>query len=208
MVFLGCEEIFKQTSHLLYSLTLILDPIQTDKRGCESMTTFDSGVQNSSSSKSERAVMSEQAGYRMSDSKPNLSMEEVSHVLGRDEGFDQESFFNLYEDTGEETVMRIMAHFNQNLIEASRHIKEALLVGQDSQSEHVENVWKWAHKIAGSAALLGFKRYGDESRELSKKIRDQQSFAEFKPQVESYLKQTMSLSRNIEEAMPSLKTYL
>ncbi|AGH95652.1 hypothetical protein A11Q_1436 [Pseudobdellovibrio exovorus JSS] len=172
------------------------------------MAIIDSEIHNSSSSKSERAVMSEQAGYRMGDSKQNFSIEEVSNVLGRHEGFDRESFFNLYEDTGEETVMRIMAHFNQNLIEASRNIKAALVNEHGNESENVENIWKWAHKIAGSAALLGFKSYGDESRELSKKIRDQQSFADCKKQVEDYLKKTKALSQNIEEAMPSLKTYL
>ena len=116
--------------------------------------------------------------------------------------FDRQVFANLYEDTNEDTVIRILAHFNENLSEGCLQLNDAL------KSENAEVAWKLAHKIAGSAELLGFKPYGDRSRQLSKQIRANPIFENHRPQINAYLTETSGLNLEIERVFPSLRSFL
>lgn len=116
--------------------------------------------------------------------------------------FERQTFVNLYHDTNEETVIRILAHFNENLKEAVQKIKEAQL------DENCETVWKSAHKLAGSAELLGFKRFAGSARELSKQIKANPFFESYTYEISTYMAQSDELSRQIESKFPTIKSFL
>lgn len=117
-------------------------------------------------------------------------------------GFERQTFVNLYQDTNEETVIRILAHFNENL-------REAVQKTRDAQSdENTEAVWKSAHKLAGSAELLGFKRFATGARELSKQIRANPVFENYTSEISTYLNQSDELSQQIEIIFPTIKSFL
>lgn len=116
--------------------------------------------------------------------------------------FERQTFVNLYQDTNEETVIRILAHFNENLKEAAQKIKEAMA------EENCETVWKSAHKLAGSAELLGFKRFATDARDLSKQIRANPVFENYTYEISTYMTQAAELSHQIENKFPTIKSFL
>lgn len=117
-------------------------------------------------------------------------------------GFERQTFVNLYQDTNEETVIRILAHFNENLKEALQKTKEA------QSEENSEAVWKSAHKLAGSAELLGFKRFATDARDLSKQIRANPVFENYTSEICTYVTHSDELSRQIENKFPTIKSFL
>jgi HPt (histidine-containing phosphotransfer) domain-containing protein len=118
------------------------------------------------------------------------------------EGYENEVLGNLLEDTNEDTVLRILAHFNENLKEGSEKLQGAI-----SQSNS-ETVWKTAHKIAGSAELLGFRDYANRSRELSRVVRASPDFTTHAEEIDSYLQATKNLSAEISATCPGLSAFL
>ena len=124
-----------------------------------------------------------------------------SHFLDS-AGYENEVLGNLLEDTNEDTVLRILAHFNENLKEGCEKLKTAI-----TQSNS-EIVWKAAHKIAGSAELLGFRDYANRSRDLSRLMRATTDFDSHKKEIEVYLKKTSELTAEISSTCPGLSTFL
>lgn len=118
------------------------------------------------------------------------------------EGYENEVLGNLLEDTNEDTVLRILAHFNENLKEGTEKLKMAK--GQSN----CETVWKTAHKNAGSAELLGFRDYANRSRELSRIVRATPDFASHEKEINSYREATENLSAEISTTCPGLNSYL
>lgn len=116
--------------------------------------------------------------------------------------FARQTFLNLYQDTNEETVIRILAHFNENLKEAVQKIHEA------EAEENCETVWKSAHKLAGSAELLGFKRFAAAARELSNQIKANPFFESYTYEISTYRSNSAELSRQIENKFPTIKSFL
>ncbi len=116
--------------------------------------------------------------------------------------FNPEAFNHLYEDTNEETVIRILAHFNENLKDGAQKIKQSIPV------KNIEEIWKAAHKISGSAELLGFKPYADQSRNLSRQMRADSVYENHVSEVETYLAYTADLSRQISAVFPGLTSFL
>ena len=117
-------------------------------------------------------------------------------------GCEKEVFSNLLEDTNEDTVLRILAHFNENLKEGCEKIKIAIT------EDNCESVWKTAHKIAGSAELLGFRDYANRSRELSRLVRASPVFETHADDIEIYLKTTTELTAEISAICPGLNSFL
>lgn len=117
-------------------------------------------------------------------------------------GYENEVLGNLLEDTNEDTVLRILAHFNENLKEGCEKIKTAI------SQNNSEPVWKTAHKIAGSAELLGFRDYANRSRELSRLVRATPDFDTHKTDIEAYLKTTSELTAEISATCPGLSSFL
>ena len=116
--------------------------------------------------------------------------------------FDSQTFHNLYQDTNEETVIRILAHFNENLKESIKILSEAL------KKEDCESVWKCTHKIAGSAELLGFKRLAELSQKLSKQIRANPVFEYYTVEIYIYIAMASEINQQIENKFKNLKSFL
>lgn len=116
--------------------------------------------------------------------------------------FDQESFFQLFQDTNEDTTLRILARFNENLRECLQKISNAM------QSEDCETIWRACHKLAGSSELLGFKKFGHLSRELSVQVRANPVYSSHVDELEDYLSRTSVLMAQITSFCPNLSSYL
>ncbi len=116
--------------------------------------------------------------------------------------FNYEVFLNLYQDTNEDTVMRMLAHFEQNL----RATEDQLKLGI-SESE-AERVWKAAHKMAGTSELLGFTVYAKSSRNLSKLLQATPTTNIYLKKIQDYLKSTTQLLQQIQSFLPTLPSYL
>lgn len=125
----------------------------------------------------------------------------ASHFLDSP-GYENAVLANLLEDTNEDTVLRILAHFNENLKEGREKLKSAIA------QKNVETVWKTAHKFAGSADLLGFRDYANRSRELSRLVRASSDFDSQKMTIEAYLKSTADLAAEISSTCSGLGSFL
>ncbi|MBY0553570.1 Hpt domain-containing protein [bacterium] len=132
----------------------------------------------------------------------HLELKSFFDYFNSKSGFETQIFVNLYQDTSEETVIRILAHFNENLKEAVKNTKEAIA------EENCEAVWKSTHKLAGSAELLGFKRFAKDARELSKQIRANPVIENYTYEISTYVTQAGELSQQIEIIFPSIKSFL
>lgn len=117
-------------------------------------------------------------------------------------GYEKAVLANLLEDTNEDTVLRILAHFNENLKDGCEKLKSA------TDQENSEVVWKTAHKIAGSAELLGFRDYANQSRELSRVVRATPVFDTHAEAIRVFLKATTELTAEISATCPGLNSFL
>ena len=121
---------------------------------------------------------------------------------GNSQSFSVVSFDCLYQDTDEVTVFKILAHFCENLLNASS------LIIQATQSKKSEVLWKEAHKLVGTAELLGFKMFADESRLLSRRIRNTEDYDMSQLEVGQYVKSVNKLYSDLRDMFPNLKSYL
>lgn len=130
---------------------------------------------------------------------------EVTRLLNKmrsEVDFEEDRFKQLCDDTSSETVLKIMAHFYETLKISAFSIEEAI------SSSHMETIEKAAHKISGSAELLGFVNYGTSARELSHLLRTQQNSSILNDQIVSFLKRTYGIQKSILEAFPNINQYL
>lgn len=116
--------------------------------------------------------------------------------------FDSVAIKNLLQDTGEETVIKMLAHFQENLFDSSEQIKNGL------NSDNVEMVWKAMHKLAGTSELLGFKNFSVQSRQLSKLVKNAGNLNDLKSEVFNYHAKVFKLYQDILATFPSLPSYL
>lgn len=118
------------------------------------------------------------------------------------QSFSVVNFDCLYQDTDEVTVFKILAHFSENLLNASSQII------QGTQTRNPEVLWKEAHKLVGTAELLGFKQFAAESRLLSRRIRNTESYDMSQAEVGQYVKNINKLYSDLRDMFPNLKSYL
>ncbi|MBY0452587.1 MAG: hypothetical protein K2P92_06085, partial [Bdellovibrionaceae bacterium] len=90
------------------------------------------------------------------------------------------NFDCLYQDTDEVTVFKILAHFSENLLNASSQIIQAV------EAQNPEVLWKEAHKLVGTSELLGFKQFAEESRQLSRHVRNTEGYDMSQAEVAQY----------------------
>lgn len=116
--------------------------------------------------------------------------------------FDQESFFQLFQDTNEDTALRILARFNVNLDESLQKISAAMV------TEDCEAIWKACHKLAGSSELLGFKKFGILARELSVQVRANPAYSSHAVELKDFSDKVLHLNKQIKKYCPNLSSYL
>lgn len=116
--------------------------------------------------------------------------------------FDQHSFKNLYHDTSEETVIKMLAHFQVNLFDTTEQLQLGLA------TDNLEVIWKAMHKMAGTSELLGFKSFAVESRMLSKQVRASGSVEGLREEISMYRNKALKLYKDIQTTFPTLRAYL
>jgi len=145
--------------------------------------------------------------------KDNLSVEQLPRISNHDlklfwatfeksGDFDQNSFLQLFNDTNDETVMKILARFHETLTTSESQIELAI------EPNDVETVWKACHKVSGSAEMLGFRGYGNVARELSKQLRANPELASHSSDIDEFLQLTHDLRRKITLSCPNLSSFL
>lgn len=118
------------------------------------------------------------------------------------EAFDVESFQQLVQDTGEDTTLKILARFTETLKEVEGHVL------QGREAEDSDMIWRACHKVAGSATLIGFTKYGNFSRELSHQIRANPDLSNYVNEIESFLNQTRSIRQEINSQVANISDHL
>lgn len=116
--------------------------------------------------------------------------------------FDLGLFMTVYNDTDEKTVIKILAHFKENLKDCTATLIAA------SQTKDIDLTTKAIHKIAGSSELLGFKIYADQSRDLIKKLRSVLVYDHHISDIQAYLSYTQELSLSISLNFQTLDSFL
>ncbi len=122
--------------------------------------------------------------------------------LDPDVEFDRDKIQELCSDTDAETVLKILARFHQTLIDSIEKIQSA------TEIVDTEVVWKTAHKISGSAELLGFVEYGQEARKLSHDLMANDDFNQHSQQINNFLNKTKILKFKIMKSIPTLNDFL
>ncbi len=120
----------------------------------------------------------------------------------KNEGFEPDFFLQLVEDTGEETTLKIIARFTETLKEAEIQVMHGRM------ADDPEAIWRAAHKISGSANLIGFKQLGVFARDLSHQIKANPDLSSYSTEIDSLLKIIQSLIAQINVNITNLKAYL
>lgn len=117
--------------------------------------------------------------------------------------YDKQLLIQLYNDTDDNTVLQILARFHETLVESIQNVERALDSGENSDA-----IWKTAHKIAGTAGLVGFATFGNFARELSHNLKVAPATAESDQEIRKFLKLTRTNKEVISTAFPNYKDYL
>lgn len=129
-------------------------------------------------------------------------------------GFSLELFSQLMEDTSDEVAFKMAARFHRTLGESLDFVKDGYAKGDS------EPIWRGAHKVAGTAALLGFNELGANSKELVKKLRASSETPEevqtkknllndpsIRTEIEQYVKTAEAIHSSMGQACPNLDSY-
>ena len=127
---------------------------------------------------------------------------EVRQGLKKTAAFDCAAFERLTDDTDPEVTLKVLAHFCMTLEEVLLRVAEGI------QHENPELVWKACHKIAGSAELVGFNRFGIYSRSLNTAIRAMNDLHAHRMDIDAYLREGKDLAQDIRSVFPSLKDFI
>jgi HPt (histidine-containing phosphotransfer) domain-containing protein len=117
-------------------------------------------------------------------------------------GFHPAGFLQLYRDTDEVTVMKIMARFHETLCKSLDQSRAAVLAND------AKPIWAASHKVSGSAELLGFREYGVKSRELSIQLRANPEISSHRKEIDEFLDLTDHLKDKIAKSCPNLANFL
>lgn len=109
--------------------------------------------------------------------------------------FNQEKLRQLCEDTDSETVFKILSRFNETLKESLALLEEAI------SNNRQETIWKVAHKISGSAELLGFVEFGIRARNLSHHLRENPNSRLYDKDISQFFLVTKKIHENINSSL-------
>lgn len=116
--------------------------------------------------------------------------------------FDGESFLRLAEDTDQTVILKILARFWVTLCESLDQIEEGL------KEDKGEIIARACHKVSGSAELVGFKQYGNQSRSLNMSLKTMTDPQIHLNEIQGYVEDGRCLLKQIETVFPNFKSYL
>lgn len=127
----------------------------------------------------------------------------VLHSFEEVPDLDLREFLALKRDTNEEVVLKILARFRMTLTECLNNIDEGFKQGK------TEMIWQAAHKIAGSAQLLGFRNLGVEARDLYIKLKNEISDTnEASREIQDFMRYGAMILQTIELKFPQHSDFL
>lgn len=122
--------------------------------------------------------------------------------LTRSSIFDRSCLDRLVEDTDQEVALKILARFWVTLQESMELIHEGV------RQDNGELIWKACHKVTGSAELVGFKKFGAQSRSLNATLKAMNEPDAHLPEINDYLKMGEQIVTTIESGFANIKQYL
>lgn len=117
--------------------------------------------------------------------------------------YNKQMLIQLYNDTDDNTVLQILARFHETLDESIQKIERAIDSGENN-----DVIWKAAHKIAGTAELVGFSALGQTARNLSQKMKDSAWSSESIEEILNFLNLIRRNKEVISSAFPNYRDYL
>ncbi|MCC2679817.1 MAG: hypothetical protein K0R29_2393 [Pseudobdellovibrio sp.] len=135
------------------------------------------------------------------DFKNNV-LRDFYRTFSESDGYDNHALNTLCSDTSEITVIKMLAHFDQNLSVTITQLNEGI---REQKNDIIERA---AHKLIGTAELLGFKGFSDESRKLTNMIRNKYPQEVITASAYGYLQKCNELFNLLESSCPSLKIHL
>lgn len=133
----------------------------------------------------------------------NTALKQFLESQNSNNEYDKQLLIQLYNDTDDHTVLQILARFHETLGECIQNVEKALESG-----ENTDAVWKSAHKIAGTAGLVGFASFGNFARELSHDLKSAPATAKSDEEIRKFLKLIRTNKEVISTAFPNYKDYL
>lgn len=130
---------------------------------------------------------------------------DYSHTLNelkKSSTFDSSAFQQLSEDTNHEVALKILARFWVTLKESLNAIEEHI------KSNNTEGVRKACHKVTGSAELIGFKTYGQDSRSLNTELQKTTELHSHLDDIQNYLDDGKQLVEQIQTSFTKIQNYL
>ncbi len=119
------------------------------------------------------------------------------------QGFRPEIFLKLIEDTDENTGLRILARFNETVIETEALVKNAI------QEKDRKTIWSVCHKIGSTAQLLGFVTLAKVSKKIGAEIKEGDfEGVDLSQQLKHLLSALEEIQYRIKKCCPSIKNYL
>lgn len=132
----------------------------------------------------------------------NPILRDFYRAFNETDSYDNQAIINLCSDTGEITVIKMLAHFNQNVSVTIVQLKEGITEEKNDVLERA------AHKLIGTAQLLGFKEFSEDSRKLTSMIRNHYPQEVITSTAYGYLEKCTALFNLLESSCPSLKIHL
>lgn len=130
---------------------------------------------------------------------------DYSHTLNelkKNSNFDSFAFQQLSEDTNPEVALKILARFWVTLKESLSAIEKHI------QNNDTEGVRKACHKVTGSAELIGFKAYGQDSRSLNTELQKTTEIHSHLDDIHNYLEDGKQLMEQIQTSFTKIQNYL
>lgn len=118
--------------------------------------------------------------------------------------FDPAGLNQLKEDTDESVAIKILARFFITFEESLNVVATSL-----NNSDFAE-VGKGSHKIAGSADLVGFAKFAQRSRKISRDVKNssQNASSELHYEIQEYLKDGKLMFTQMKSAFPDYIKYV
>jgi HPt (histidine-containing phosphotransfer) domain-containing protein len=129
-------------------------------------------------------------------------LEGILAAFPQKDGFSLPALQQLTRDTDEDTTLRIMARFCQNLEETFHRIKTM------DVDAHIEDVQKLMHRVAGTAELLGFVSLGRTSRELESQLKAETVSDTARNNLNQFMELSQEVLDGTHQHCPNLNHYL
>lgn len=131
-----------------------------------------------------------------------IELSQIVDKLKHVPGFDQYALNHLVEDTTPVTVLRILARFSVTLEESLPILEKG------TEIEDPSLLWKAAHKLAGSAEMLGFLEFGQKSKKISTSLKIDNNINLYADEITRYRVATKELLALIKGCFPKRQSYL